>query len=644
MHLQWKRSGTKRVMVLSLLICFGWMKIAAQEVLTTDAGFPMKAAASTARAGYPASDLRITTLSLPFFDDFSADSTLPDAGRWSFHPNDTHRPTVSVSKGHNVPSKGVATFDGANMNGRKYETTFLSGMADTLTSMPIDLSGFGPADSVYLSFFVERGGAGEAPEATDSLVVLFDSVGDYSYTQVWALHGNGAASGVSESTFNRYFIVLDAAQYFHSAFRFKFVAYGNLNGELDQFHLDYVHLAAGQSKLNTQLNDQSPERVVYSPMHPYKSMPRKQYRRMSLTANTRTIVANAGDPAATPSLSLTLDDPIGANAFAGTTIVSANANLAAFGHDSANGSAFSNQAAQMVQYGSLRMTALKTGAADAHPENDTLRTIFAIDSTLGYDDGESDFGYGLTTTRAFCQQYDIDQPDTLVAVWIHFAPTLHYNQALNLSTDLDGKGFRLVVWDSLSVDSSLIETSGGMNVAYGSTPNEFIRYPLIRDVIVPTRFWVGIRQGDGMPIGMGYDRSDTTRRIYFENNVAEFQRSNNRGALMIRPEFKVPNLSTAAAPAQAAPVLHWRVAPNPVSAPEIGVVLDEAARLRDAHFVLMDLQGRTLQAWDAAHPQRETSLDISALPAAGIYWLRLQAVDLHGNLITDTQKLLIQQP
>jgi hypothetical protein len=614
------------------------MGLPAQEVLTTDAGLPSKPMLSSQKSMPIGSALRITTLTLPFFDDFSADAVTPDTNRWAMHPLDVRRPSLSVAKGHKVPSKGVATFDGATVNGAKYANAFSSGIADTLASMPIDLTGLVPADSVYLSFFVQRGGAGEAPEADDSLVVLFDAVGDYSYEQVWVLKGTGAA----ESNFIHYFILLDDAKYFHNAFRFKFVSFASLNGELDQFHLDYVQLGANRSRTDTQLNDVSPQRMVTSPIGPYTAMPRKQYQRSAPTTGTSMIVANAGDPASNAVMSLSLDDAVGGNVFAGTTIVSANASLFGFGHDSVNATAFSDQAAQMQQYGSLRVTALKASPGDLHPENDTLRTVYAIDSTLAYDDGVGDFGYGLTTARAFCQQYDIDRPDTMVAVWIHFAPTLHYNQQINLSTDLAGKGFRLVVWDSLSVDSSLIETSGGMNVDYGNAPNTFIRYPLIREVEVPTRFWVGLRQSDGMAIGLALDRSDTTRRIYYENNVAEFQRSTNRGALMIRPEFRLPNALVAAPEAQAPSPLAWRIAPNPVHAPEIGIALASPAGIRSISFVLYDLQGRNLREWDGLSPAAAMQLPIADMPASGLYWLRVSAVDHRGRTQIDTQKLLIQ--
>ncbi len=613
-----------------------------QEVLIGDGGMQGRPLPTTTRLGTPPSGLRTTLLTLPFFDDFSYDAATPDTNRWAMHPNDLRRPGVSLAKAHNLPSKGVITFDGANVKGTKYSTSFESGLSDTLTSQPIDLSAFTVNDSVWLSFWVERGGSGEAPEIYDSLVVYFDTTGNFDYMQVWALHGNGT-SGIAESAFSRYIVRLDTSVFFHDAFRFKFVAFTSLNGELDQFHVDYVSLSANRSAFDPFPTDVSPARFAHSPMYPYTALPRKQVQRGATMAGTRTLVSNAGDAAGAGSLSLSIDDTVGGNIFAGTTIVSANIlALSQFGHDTVNGAAFSEQSTTMLEYGSVRLTAVKTAPGDIHPENDTIRTVFRVDSVLAMDDGVSDFGYGLLFSRAFCQEFHIDQPDTMVAVWIHFAPTLHYNQQTNVSTDLLGKGFRLVVWDTLGVDSSLLETSGGMNVDYGTSANQFIRYPLIREVVVPDTFWIGLRQTDGIPIGMGLDRNNFEPKVYFENSNVQFQQAFNRGTLMMRPEFKVPVATVSTRPAVAATNVVVKIYPNPIQSGLIGLRIADAGALRSVSFQLLDLQGRTLQAWQTDRPGSDFQLELGQQPAAGIYWLRVAGIDYQGNARTTTQKIIIQ--
>ena len=130
------------------------------------------------------------SLTLPFFDDFSRYS-LPtnDPGvmanwqRWT----DT---CAFINTGFPIapPTIGVASLDGLRADGYPYNFAdeFSYGSADTLTSLPIDLSGLSAADQVFLSFFYEGGGLGNSPDAGDSLIVEFYSpFGAGQWTQVW---------------------------------------------------------------------------------------------------------------------------------------------------------------------------------------------------------------------------------------------------------------------------------------------------------------------------------------------------------------------------------------------------------------------------------------------------------------------------
>ncbi|MFN8394340.1 MAG: hypothetical protein U0176_06635 [Bacteroidia bacterium] len=601
-----------------LLIASGLLP--AQEVLFSDQSIRQPAPSNLRESRPEASQAKTTTLTLPFFDDFSNNGLSPDTLKWLFPPLDQCRPTLSIQKGLNVPSKGVATFDGVSFQGVKYEIDLASGEADTLTSQPIDLSGLSVADSVYLSFFVERGGTGESPEALDSLVLLFDSTGDYEYMKVWALKGLGS----SESNFQLYHVRLDSQFFFHSNFHFKFVSMASLNGELDQFHLDYVYMNAGRTSNDAAFADASITRIEQGPIFPYTAMPRKLYPGSNLMATMQAALANAGDPATSANLSFTLDDPTGANTFSGTTIVSASVPaLAGFGQEHPTTAAFSDQSANLNNYGAMRVTAVRTGPADAHSSNDTLTTTYRLDSILALDDGVSDWSYGLLAARAFCQEFHIPRADTLVAVWMRFAPSIYYNPLNNQSIDMDGKGFRMVVWDTLGVDSSLSETSGGMNVSYGNGSNAFVRYQLINPVVVPTTFWVGMRQSDGHPIGIGFDKNSSDNSVYYENNTAEFQLSTNIGRLMIRPEFKTKSSIVAASPTgHEAVALQFQVAPQPVTSDEIRLVFKGDMSSGRQSFRLIDLQGRELQVWENLTAARTVILPVPQGLGSGIYLLQ----------------------
>ncbi|MFT5921272.1 MAG: hypothetical protein ACI8TS_000600, partial [Flavobacteriales bacterium] len=105
-------------------------------------------------------------LTLPFFDDFATYS-LPTSNpeipvelqRWS---DDDVR--LNCTFPILPPTIGVATFDGLDETGYPYNFVISDayGPADTLTSLPIDLEGFSEGDNIYLTFFYQGGGIGNA--------------------------------------------------------------------------------------------------------------------------------------------------------------------------------------------------------------------------------------------------------------------------------------------------------------------------------------------------------------------------------------------------------------------------------------------------------------------------------------------------
>ena len=114
---------------------------------------------------------------LPFFDDFSQSTLYPDATKWTDN-------NVLVNDGFPLCStnRNAATFDVLDANGRVYDYAISNPfVAEYLTSARIRLDSImepepralTPADSVYLSFYYQPQGNGNAPEAQDSLVLQF---------------------------------------------------------------------------------------------------------------------------------------------------------------------------------------------------------------------------------------------------------------------------------------------------------------------------------------------------------------------------------------------------------------------------------------------------------------------------------------
>lgn len=118
-------------------------------------------------------------LTLPFFDDFTENNTYPDASRWQNR-------SVLVNSGFPLfPTNfNAATLDALDETGKVYSHASSSPfVADSLMSRPISLvdeegKKLSPADSLYFSFYYQPQGNADAPESTDSLVLMFGYVID----------------------------------------------------------------------------------------------------------------------------------------------------------------------------------------------------------------------------------------------------------------------------------------------------------------------------------------------------------------------------------------------------------------------------------------------------------------------------------
>ncbi len=116
-------------------------------------------------------------LALPFFENFRNSRIYPDARQWV-----DQSVFVNNSFCYLPPDQGVATFDALDSTGNIYpDAKTVPFIADRLTSQPLRMDSvflplaqkLSPADSVYLSFYYQPQGMGDAPEEGDSLVLAF---------------------------------------------------------------------------------------------------------------------------------------------------------------------------------------------------------------------------------------------------------------------------------------------------------------------------------------------------------------------------------------------------------------------------------------------------------------------------------------
>ena len=92
-----------------------------------------------------------------------------------------------------------------------------------------------------LSFWYQSGGiANGADSDEDSLIVEFrTSIADGDpWRWVWSTEGID-----DDSVFQSVVIPIDATEYFHNGFQFRFRNYGSLEGNVDTWHIDFVRVA-----------------------------------------------------------------------------------------------------------------------------------------------------------------------------------------------------------------------------------------------------------------------------------------------------------------------------------------------------------------------------------------------------------------
>jgi len=276
---------------------------------------------------------------------------------------------------------------------------------------------------------------------------------------------------------------------------------------------------------------------------------------------------------------------------------------------------------------------------DNIPQNDEFIQKIRIDSLMAYDDGEADASYGITQPKGFGVRFTLPESHTyeISAVWISFVPLFNPSQVGNIINYMDGKGFRLVVWKAPDPDSILISQIGTTKVIYGDSLNHFQRFAFDQPVVLPDTFWVGIRQTDGLPIGVGYDRT-TTRYFTYWDSAGVWTLSRLGGSPMIRPEIRIPKTSTAISSTVKPSDLPLSIYPQPSEGKLVNIRLGET--LYEAEISLIDIQGRLVTKYQHHGSLRsQIPLHIPEINS-GLYWLRIKGKDKRGKMRYGTLKLM----
>lgn len=474
------------------------------------------------------------SLQIPFFDDFS---------RYSLPTNDVTIPVEwqmwsdSYARINNTfplspLTIGVATLDGLDAGGYPYnfQDEYDEGFADTLTSLPIDLSGYSEVDNVYLVFHYQGQGLGNAPESDDSLYLDFYSpFGQGQWFQVWSL------AGESSEVFTRIEIPIQGEEYFLDGFRFRFRNHATLSGNWDHWHIDYVLLDQNIDPENFIYDDVAMQYPINTLLNVYTSMPWTHYitnpggfmadnfnfyqNNLGPTENIASgwSFTYDGSTQNFPSQDLNVSD----NAF---QEIIRTGNFGGYEYDPEV-----NDTCATFKF------CVYHNPTDAYAQNDTTCFEQVFTNYYAYDDGSAERAFTVEGAGAqLALRFQSAIEDTLYGIYVHWTPS-GYNPSLN--------SFILRVWgDEGGVPGTeLIENYNTHNPQYYNDGYDLFSYYAFDDPLpVSGTFYVGWVQSDAVRYNVGNDknRDINTGRLFYKLPNANWTQSSIPGAVMIRPVFR----------------------------------------------------------------------------------------------------------
>lgn len=564
------------------------------------------------------------TISLPFFDDFSKPGIYPDTAYWldkdAYINTDYPLDPISI---------GVATLDGIDSNGNPYDSTFTDkhGIADSLTSRPINLEL--PGDTtIYLSFFYQAEGNGNAPNSEDSLILEFLQK-DTSWVSIWSIEGS------SIDSFRLVMINISDTNYLHKGFQFRFRNYATLSGNWDHWHIDYVKLDRLRSIGDTIMDDVAFVVRGESLLKSYKAMPWTHFIADSLNQMKDTlsmIIRNNSDAVKNLSFRYEINDDVGITLhnYSGGSINSDPYFLSGY-HNYQPHTRPPLDFIFPYQSGDSALFEVKhiiNTTPDDNRNNDTLVHFQEFYNYYAYDDGTAEKGYGLNSQGGkIAYQFNLTKEDTLRGVSMFFT---------QLSEDMSNKTFKLVVWSSLWPENIIYQQTS-LNPSYENAINKFHFYRIDDTVLVVSgTIYVGWIQTSDDILNLGFDVNTNSQEKMFYNVSGTFLNSVYEGSWMIRPVFGDSVPVNTGVGDYLKDRFHFLIHPNPAN----DRIFIRCANLKEKEFEkvqinIFDTFGRVVFSQN----QYSNNIDISQI-SQGFYILRIYNSATQQSF---TQKIIINR-
>lgn len=558
---------------------------------------------------------RTAPLNLPFFDDFLGKDI--DSNLWQ---NAGASITNGIAK--NPKSRGVVTLDSYKQNGKAYNITspIAEGYSDTLTSKPIDLSGYSPASNVFLSFFVQEQGLGEQPDNTDFLLLQGKDVNN-NWQNLWQKNGNSTPT----NEFEQVIFPLNNPDFFHTDFQFRFLRYGRVSGNFDVWHIDYVYLNHSRSPADTCYPDIATRQSIGGYLKKLSAMPFKHFKEhpnpASLLADTLFFrINNLSCSFRVINYTAELNDQVSnSNLLASLPITAPTVNpFIIFPNDDFILKVKPQSFSLPPSATKLKLeTKLTINVSDGNTvippidfrNNDTIRQVTILDNYYAYDDGEAEYVAGVNQRLGkIAVRFVLPQEAQLSDIDICFLPFVK---------DMSNQTFVLSVWKKIGGRTQEVLFQKAFPIKYPSQPNGFVRFPVdsFQTLYLKDTIFVGIQQTTDDLLAIGFDaNNDSFDEVFY--NIAGIweQESNIKGSLMIRPVFR--NDAITALGENAENLI--QIFPNPAQN------YVQIAGISPLRIELYDLQARKQNfSWDKTRNQLHFSL------SKGLYLLKIQ--DLNGH-------------
>lgn len=523
------------------------------------------------------------TICLPFFDDFSnlhyfldesesscADTVINPSPSF-IYPNALNwlDSSAFVNRTYPIlpPSYGVVTLDGLDRNGIPHNIAVDYGPADTLTSRYMYLGGT-LEDSVYLSFYYQPKGYGDAPEPQDSLVLEFRNASG-NWVNKWNAVNNLADAN---QAFKIAMIPIVGSDFLYDGFQFRFRNKASVNGNNDHWNIDWIYINDNRNIGDTLFRDVSFTGDFGKYLNRYRQMPWNQFKNFQATElsenmlvqliNNYNAIINtshqwtayekySGTEILAPTLPISINfDPF-STTFADYTTFEIPPTVPGFDEDSL----------------SVTFKFILNPASDVINWNDTMYFDQQFYNYFAYDDGTAEKAYALNGIGAkLAIEFYANEPDTLKEVYIHWA---------HVDGDNSDKFFSLIIWDYIdttlnSSAENIIYEADFLTPKYVDSINGWYVYPLVNylgeptPVVVNENFYVGWLQTQADFLNVGFDVNTIANDNAYYNVGGNWEQSILPGAIMIRPQVggnysKYTDLNTAQLPEKEA----LQIAPNP---------------------------------------------------------------------------------